>query len=155
MFNKDNIKNESVTMLDLSKFVEVDIRDSVRQVIAQMKATKHNCALIVENDILVGIFTDRDILRKVIGFAETLEQSISELMTKHPATVDSQTSIADAIFKMESKHYRNLPVVDKHHKIVGNLTSYSLMCAFTDCFARQIYNLPPNPECVCNKREGA
>jgi len=47
---------------------------------------------------------------------------VRERMTREPATVMPEGGLKDAIWKMEHGHFRHLPVVDEHDKLIGMLT---------------------------------
>jgi acetoin utilization protein AcuB len=47
---------------------------------------------------------------------------VRERMAKNPATVKPDDGLKDAIWKMEHGHFRHLPVVDEHEKLIGMLT---------------------------------
>lgn len=75
--------------------------------------------LIMEQDELVGIFTERDYARKVILKGKTSkEMQVSELMTPDPITVSPDTTIEDCMSLMTNKFIRHLPVVEDD-KVVG------------------------------------
>ena len=69
--------------------------------------------LVMENDKLAGIFTERDYARKVIlkGKASK-ETKIEEIMTRDLITVSSNDTLDSCMRLMSSKHIRHLPVVD-------------------------------------------
>jgi len=69
--------------------------------------------LVMENDKLAGIFTERDYARKVIlkGKASR-ETTIGEIMTRELITVSSDTTLDNCMRLMTGKHIRHLPVVD-------------------------------------------
>jgi CBS domain-containing protein len=69
--------------------------------------------LVMENDKLAGIFTERDYARKVIlkGKASK-ETKIEEIMTRELITVSPDTSLDSCMRLMTGKHIRHLPVVD-------------------------------------------
>ena len=69
--------------------------------------------LILENEKLVGIFTERDYARKLILKGKSSKESkISEVMTPNPFTVSTETSIEKCMEMMSDKRIRHLPVVD-------------------------------------------
>ena len=75
--------------------------------------------LIMEQDNLVGIFTERDYARKVILKGKTSkEMQVSELMTPNPITVSPDDTIEDCMSLMTNKFIRHLPVLE-NDKIVG------------------------------------
>jgi CBS domain-containing protein len=75
--------------------------------------------LVVDQDRLVGIFTERDYARKVILQGKTSREiQVSELMTPNPITVTPDTSIEECMGLMTNKFIRHLPVTEGD-KIVG------------------------------------
>jgi CBS domain-containing protein len=75
--------------------------------------------LVVDQDTLVGIFTERDYARKVILKGKTSREiHVSELMTPNPITVTPDTSIEECMSLMTNKYIRHLPVMEGD-KIVG------------------------------------
>ncbi|MFO7257628.1 MAG: CBS domain-containing protein [Bacteroidota bacterium] len=75
--------------------------------------------LVVDQDTLVGIFTERDYARKVILKGKTSREiPVSELMTPNPITVTPDTSIEECMSLMTNKYIRHLPVMEGD-KIVG------------------------------------
>ncbi|MGZ8557506.1 MAG: CBS domain-containing protein [Chitinophagaceae bacterium] len=69
--------------------------------------------LVMENEKLAGIFTERDYARKVILKGKSSKETmIREIMTRELITVSSDTSIDSCMRLMTGKHIRHLPVVD-------------------------------------------
>jgi len=70
--------------------------------------------LVCHNDVIVGIFTERDVLRRVVAEqripAETL---VSEVMSRELVTVTSMTTLDDCSALMTQRRIRHLPVVDE------------------------------------------
>jgi CBS domain-containing protein len=78
--------------------------------------------LIVDNEKLAGIFTERDYARKLILKGKSSKDTpISELMTKNLFTVSPETSIEICMQMMTDKHIRHLPVTDDD-KLVGMIS---------------------------------
>lgn len=78
--------------------------------------------LILENDQLVGIFTERDYARKIILKGKSSKEAkIAEVMTRNPFTVSSDSSIEQCMEMMSDKNIRHLPVVDQG-KLVGMIS---------------------------------
>lgn len=78
--------------------------------------------LIVENDKLAGIFTERDYARKLILKGKSSKDTtISELMTKNPFTVSPESSIEECMQMMSDKRVRHLPVLEDD-KLVGMIS---------------------------------
>ena len=75
--------------------------------------------LVMEDDKLAGIFTERDYARKVVLKGKSSkETAISEIMTSSLITVSSVSTIEQCMELMTGKYIRHLPVVDDG-KLVG------------------------------------
>ena len=95
-------------------------------------ATPTSCVLIVENQRLVGILTDRDVIRliaKPLGITAGWERlAISEVMNYPLITLseDAFTDLNVAIDLLCQHHIRHLPLIDQHDRLIGLLTHESL-----------------------------
>lgn len=150
-----DLRAEPVTHLDLSVFTTAASGASVAAVLEQMRREGHGCALVTRAGQLIGIFTERDVLLKVIDHPETWTGPIDAVMTLRPQTVGPTDSVADALRGMNAGHYRNVPVVDAGGAILGNLSHEAILKFFSDRFQPEIYNLPPDPDQVPRAPEGA
>jgi CBS domain-containing protein len=81
--------------------------------------------LVVDGDDLVGIVTERDILKAVASGTSLDQARIADVMTKDPVTVAPGTSLREAAGIMADKWIRHLPVVDSG-KLVGVISQRDL-----------------------------
>lgn len=147
--------DKPVGQLNLSDFCLVTADTTVRETVERMRATKQNCAFVVgEHTRLLGIFTDRDVLRKVVNHPDTWEQPVSSVMTYRPDHVQPSASTREAMRLMLEHHYRNLPVVSATGTVLGNVTHFSVLKFLTDHFPQEVYNLPPDPTNYASQRDG-
>jgi CBS domain-containing protein len=78
--------------------------------------------LVIENDKLVGIFSERDYARKgIVQGRSAKTTTISEVMTANVYTVDSKMTTKDCMEIMNARKFRHLPVVDDN-VVVGVLS---------------------------------
>ena len=93
--------------------VSVTPQESVR-VAAQLMCSQHVGALpVVDGGRLVGIFTERDALCRVL--AHCLDPSatlVGDVMTRRPQTIDPERPLAYALIRMYEGGFRHLPVLD-------------------------------------------
>ena len=150
-----DLQIEKVVHLDLSRYAAVESGTLVRDVLATMREQRRNCVLVCDAGRLIGIFTERDVLRKVIQAPETWSRPVDEFMTPNPDTVHPDDLVGRALELMNSGHYRNVPVVDNQGNLVGNVTHYALIAFLSDRFPEEIYNLPPEPGQVPKAPAGA
>ena len=78
---------------------------------AAMSARRVGSALVVEGERLIGIVTERDVLRAV-GSGD-VSGRVGEWMTRHPETVDADESTQQAAVVMIHGGFRHLPVLDE------------------------------------------
>ncbi len=87
--------------------------DTVRSAADLMKARKCGSVLITAGDALVGIFTERDVVFRVVAEGRDPEKTkLGEVMTANPQTVGPQESAISALRLMEDAGFRHLPVVE-------------------------------------------
>ena len=76
---------------------------------------------------LKGIFTERDILNKVIGKEVDLDSPICLFMTPHPKTLKKDNTILEAMELMHSKNFRHIPIVDDEDRPIGIISIKDVM----------------------------
>lgn len=96
---------------------------SVREATRGMDVRNVGAALVVGDDgALVGIFTERDLLRRVVSQGrDPNETPVAEVMTPKPDTVTPRHLAVEALRLMRDGRYRHLPVVDSG-RILGILS---------------------------------
>lgn len=152
---EQELKNERVTHLDLTSFSMLVQGTVVRDVINQMRAEGHNVCLIVDDGHkLVGIFTDRDVMCKVVGEPDVLAQPIQTVMTPRPITISPETSAAEALWLMDEKGIRNLPVVRSDGTVIGEMTYMAVINYLAARYPVEVLNRPPRPAQFPRHAEG-
>lgn len=149
-----NLKCETVSRLYPSQPWLVQATQPVADAIKLMRDKKVGCVLVCEQRTIVGIFTERDLLRRVLAQGKSLETPMAECMTPDPVTVNPKDSIGCAIKRMQKGGYRHLPVVIDD-KPVGILSVKRIVHYLVEHFPAMVYNLPPHPQSLPPSREGA
>lgn len=86
---------------------------SVAEAIGLMRRERHGCVLVGEGGGLLGIFTERDLLSRVVRKGRDPRSiHLGEVMTPDPYTVSPADPPAFAIHRMVAQGLRHLPVVD-------------------------------------------
>ncbi|MEM7127408.1 MAG: CBS domain-containing protein [Chloroflexota bacterium] len=151
---ESELRQEHVAHMDLSGFSSVPSGTSVRDVLSQLRTDGHNVCLVTDGNQLKGIFTDRDVLGKVVGSTQTLDAPVDDVMTNSPITIKPDASAADALRLMDENHFRNLPAVDENGTIVGDMTHLSVVNYLAARYPVEVLNLPPQPDRFPRKAEG-
>ena len=152
---KESLQKAPVTHVDLSFYIETELGTKVIDVLHKMKASHRKCALVMDRGHLKGIFTERDVVKKVAGDADALSKPIDQLMTPDPMTISGELTVVKAAEAITGTRYRYLPVVDDDGNVLGTLTYYALIKYISDYFPQDIYNQPPVPDLFASARAGA
>ena len=86
--------------------------ESVQLAIARMLEDDVGAVAVCEGPRLVGIFTERDVLRLAGEGDRFRELRLRDVMTRSPVTVGSDVHILDAAHLMRERRIRHLPVVE-------------------------------------------
>lgn len=105
--------------------------DTVRTVVDLLAQNRIGAVPVVEGDSIVGIFSERDIVRLLSSYGpEALDRSLDEVMTKSPVTCDPHMAVIGALSQMTQKRIRHLPVVDGGRLVgfvsIGDLVKYRI-----------------------------
>jgi CBS domain-containing protein len=149
-----NLNTETVRQAGLREPLCVPGGMSVRDVLVLMKQHNTGCILICRDEKVVGIFTQRDVLR-LLATEANLATPIEDVMAKNPVTLHESDTVATAIRDMSEGGYRHLPVVDDAGRPLGLLKVRGIVHFLVEHFPNAIYNLPPEPRLVAQDREGA
>ncbi|MBI3451741.1 MAG: CBS domain-containing protein [Rhodospirillales bacterium] len=85
----------------------------VREAAEVMAERRIGAVMVVKNDRLVGIFTERDMTVRIVSRGVNPDvTTLGEAMTAKPDTLTSEDSVRAALHMMAENGYRHLPVVD-------------------------------------------
>ena len=141
----------------LKQAVRVAPSASIRQSVELMNERGIGCVLVVEDDRLVGIFTERDVLTRVITGGRDIDSTpIGEVMTRDPECLTLDDGIAYALNMMSDGGFRHIPLVDADGRPTGVVAMRNVVDYMVDLFPGEVRNLPPNPTLgIAREREGA
>ena len=120
----------------VSSLMTTDIKSTsadayLADVIKSMIDSRYSCAIVVENDLLVGIITERDIVRLMglfISDAGKPERTlqVADVMSGPVETISEETTLFDALVISSTQKIRHLPVVNASGKLLGLVTQSDL-----------------------------
>ena len=104
------------------------MRTTVRDAASLMKAQRSSAVLVVDEGILVGIFTERDIVYRVV--ADSLSPSdtlVESVMTRNIRTISPEKPFGHALHLMYEGGFRHVPVVDLRGHPLGLLSAHDAL----------------------------
>jgi CBS domain-containing protein len=93
-------------------YIEVAPEDTLGEVAEKMRARNVGAVVVKDYGKLIGILTERDMLRAMAARVHTSEARVRQWMTEDPVTAAPDMTAEDAAEVMLSHGFRHLPVVD-------------------------------------------
>src|SRR5512136_2230676 len=100
----------------------IDASKTVGDAAALMSQNDVGDLVVMDNNLPVGIVTERDFVRRVLAVGKTPDIRISEIMSSPLRVIDPEAPIKEAARRMVSKGIRRLVVI-KDNKLVGIITT--------------------------------
>lgn len=152
----DNLHNDTIRDLGIESPITVAGEDPISAAIDVLRRKSKGCALVC-NPVgkLLGIFTERDILTRVLAKGRSLDDAVSSVMSVTPDSVRPTDGVRDVIRRMTTGGYRHMPVVDEHDQVLGVISVRRIVNYLIEHFPMAIYNLPQSPQIGNATREGA
>ncbi len=111
------------SVMERKKFLIAAPDTTVGQAAKLMAKKNVGAIMVVEGERLIGIFTERDALIRVIAQGRDVEATqLADVMTKEPQTVAPDRSYGSALLLMFEHGFRHLPVVEAG-KVIGIVSS--------------------------------
>ncbi len=123
----------ATVMSPVSTFASGDT--SLREIAGMMDQSRHSCVVIMSSssvqDIPLGVVTERDIVRVVSRQADAVNTLCAkDVMSGPPVTVQTDTTLEQALTLARARHLRHLLVVDDSRCLVGIVTQTNLIQNF-------------------------
>lgn len=99
----------------------VDEFATVAQAVQAMNDRRIGAVMVLDdNHDLVGMFTERDVLRRIVAREENpREVLVHQVMSRLPITCTPETDLDEVAELMQSRRIRHLPVLDEQRRLIG------------------------------------
>ncbi len=151
----DSLTDDAVSSLRIKDPIRVSPDQSIRDVIGTMQQAERGCAVVTEHGKPIGVFTERDIVTRILGKNVSLDTKIADVMTTQPKLVRDGCSLPEVIRVMHEGGFRHLPVVDAAGSLTGLISVRGIVEYMVEHFPAAVFNLPPDPNQKQVSREGA
>ncbi len=141
---EERIKVVEVLALGINPPVIADADTSLREIVREMRDRRTSCALLTREDELAGVFTERDVVTRVVG----------EKGTSDPEHIRRGDRLSTAVRLMRRHGYRHVPVVDDDGRVLGCIRHEDVVDYLAQVYPAEVLNLPPDPDQVILTREG-
>jgi CBS domain-containing protein len=139
-----SVLEHPVRSLHRKEAVRVAADDDLLDTVRRMVEKRQGCAIVVEEGRVVGIFTERDALSRVLaeGMAAA-DVKVRDVMTADPARLSLDDTIGHALHQMTLGGYRHVPVVDRDGESAGVISQREAVQFLVGFFPAEVINQPP------------
>ena len=132
-----SLLKDRVNILMPRQPITVEATTPVGDVLRLLVERRIGCVVVAEGNKPLGIFSERDALRKLnVAAAELAGRPVSEFMTPKPQTLVASAKIAFAVQRMDLGGYRHLPIVDGGGDLVGIISARDILRHLTEVMDR-------------------
>jgi len=106
---------------------------TIAEAVAEMNKNRIGCVIVIDGGRIAGIFTERDVLRRVVG-AEVDPKTVrvAEVMTRNVHTISPETTVEQTMVLFADKRCRHIPVVE-NGRIQGLISIGDISRWVADC----------------------
>jgi len=146
--------NDTVSILSPAEPVCLRESATVNEAAQRMLQARQAAVLVVDAPgRLVGIFTERDLLTRVVGRGlDPKATTLATVMTRDPEVLSLRDRVAYAVHCMSVAGYRTVPLVDAARRPIGIVTVSDVIRWLANHFPATVLNLPPGGDTL--KRPG-
>ena len=152
---REPLQRETVASIGFRDLVALEIEGaSLADAIRLMQERAVGCLVVLDRGRLAGIFTERDLLARVLGKARSFDQPLADYVTRNPTTARVDEPIHLVLTRMHQGKMRHLPVVDAAGRPVGTMSVKRAAHFLADHYPEAVFNVPPDPDRFPESREG-
>jgi CBS domain-containing protein len=127
---------------------------TIREAIRLMLEKEIGAVLVESGGRAVGIFTERDVLRRVATSGVALDSPVGDVMTADPESLGPDDGIAFALNKMIVGGFRHVPILDEQGAPVAVLSLREVVAFIVTLLPKRVMNLPPDPRLAAHSADG-
>ena len=148
------LKAKRIEEITTPKLVQAPPEISVKDGIDLMQKNRAGYIVVAKNKKVVGIFTENDVIKKILDKDVDWNLPICDFMTPNPPVLKPTDVVGTAIDLMGEKKVYHIPLVDDKGDLVNVLSVRTLTRFLAEFYPTEIYNLPPRPNQVMPTQEG-
>ncbi len=152
---RENLPRDAVAELRTHEPITIGSDAAVGDAVELMKKNNSGCLFVTQHGCAMGVFTERDVLTKVIAGDLPLTTPIVDVMTPNPRVVHEGDSVADVIREMHGGGFRHMPVVDGDGCLKSVISVKRVVRYLVEHFPSAVFTLPPESGQEPLTREGA
>lgn len=128
---------------------------TLQQALDLMRREKSGYIVVTDAHLkVVGLFTERDVLMKVLRPGVGLNEPMVKYMNAEPPVLAKKDTVEMAIETMNAHNVRHIPLVDELGQMTGVLSVRTIVIFLAELFPVEVFNLPPKADQIHETAEG-
>ncbi len=148
------LKEKKIYQIVNPKLVQAPPTISIKSAIEFMQQNKSGYIVLAKNKKVAGLFTEDDVVIKILEKEIDWNRPVSEFMTTNWAKLKMTDSVGQAIDLMGERRLYHIPLVDEDDNLVNVLSVRTLIRFLAEFYPTEVYNLPPKHGQIMETAEG-
>lgn len=148
------LREKKIYQIVNPKLVQAEPDITVKQAIELMQANKSGYIVISRDKRVVGLFTENDVLMKILDKQVDWSRPVSEFMSLSPTVLRMKDSVGQAIDLMGQGSFYHIPLVDDKGELANVISVRTLIRFLAEFYPTEVFNLPPRHDQMMETAEG-
>ena len=141
------LKETKIYQILRPKLVTAGPKLTLQQALDLMHREKAGYIVVADEHLkVVGMFTEREVLMKVLRPGVRLDEPVSKYMRTDVHTLSKSDTVGTAIDAMNAFSIRHIPLVDEFGQMNGVLSIRTIVNFLSELFPTEVFNIPPRPQ---------
>ena len=136
------------------RLVQTPVTTPLKDTIHLMQQQRAGYVVITDGKKCAGIFTETDVIRKVLEQNVDWNRPVRDFMTPNPVTLRLEDSVDKAIETMGKNRLYHIPLVNEKGELLQVISVRTLIRFLAEFYPAEVLNLPPDPNQVMKTPEG-
>jgi predicted transcriptional regulator len=150
-----SFETDPISALGLPAPVSIGTDATLGAALSAVQKRGQGYVLVVEANRPRGIMTEREVLMKIVARDVKYESNVMDYVSRIQVSLTDREPIARAVKMMIAEGVENIPIVDAEGRATAVLRTLDVIHFLAQAFPEQVLNLPPRPDQIMPKPEGA
>ncbi len=148
------LREKKIYQIVNPRLVQAPPEITIQDAILLMQANKSGYIVIAKQKKVLGIFSERDAVLKILGKNVDWKKPVGEFMSEAPAILNLKDSVGQAIDLMGQHRFYYIPLVNDSQELANVLSVRTLIRFLAEFYPTEVFNLPPKSDQIMATPEG-
>ncbi len=148
------LKDKKISEVVNPRLIQALPSITVKGAVDLMRENKSAYIVVADGKRVVGMFTESDVIGKILGKDVDWNRPVRDFMTPTPLVLRPDDTVGRAVSLMADNDVYTIPLVSEAQELTGVLSVRTLIRFLAEFYPGDVYNLPPNPHQIAPTQEG-